>query len=162
MRRLLPVLGLSALLVACDAGPKATPAEPKAVAVGEPAAASAQAAPLRAEPVRTVAGKPIWTSNRRYSAEENARSHFERDGADFGADTVDAYVAKAHAFTTKPPKGTLKLERPNGDKLFYDPKANTFAVMARTGAPRTMFKPRDGRAYWERQVRIEAEKSARR
>jgi pyocin large subunit-like protein len=150
---------VSALMGACDAGPKATPADTKpAVAVEPTAAASSPAA--RAEPVRLVAGKPLWTSNRRMSAEQNARSHFERDGADFGAASVEEFVAKAHALADKPPKGALKLERPNGDRLLYDPKANVFLVVARSGAPRTMFKPRDGRAYWERQVRIEAEKSA--
>jgi pyocin large subunit-like protein len=161
MRRILPVIGLAALLGACDAGPRAVPAEPKAAAAAPPAATIAPA-PTRAEPVRLVDGKPQWTSNRRMTAEENARSHFERDGADFGADSVEAFVAKAHAFADKPPKGTLKLERPNGDRLLYDPKANVFMVVARSGAPRTMFKPRNGRAYWDKQVRLEAEKSASR
>ncbi len=35
--------------------------------------------------------------------------------------------------------------------LYYDPKANIFAVADREGAPRTMFKPRDGMAYWQQQ-----------
>ena len=29
--------------------------------------------------------------------------------------------------------------------------ANVFAVVSRDGAPRTMFKPRDGAAYWQEQ-----------
>jgi pyocin large subunit-like protein len=161
MRRLLPVIGLAALLAGCDAGPKAAPSTPEAAAAAQPGV-SAAAAPIRAEPVRLVAGKPLWTSNRRMSAEENARTHFERDGADFGARSVEDFAAKAHAFADKPPKGALKLERPNGDVLLYDPKANVFLVVARSGAPRTMFKPRNGRAYWDKQVRLEAEKSASR
>jgi hypothetical protein len=33
----------------------------------------------------------------------------------------------------------------------YDPKGNVFAVASKAGAPRTMFKPDDGMAYWEEQ-----------
>lgn len=42
---------------------------------------------------------------------------------------------------------TLTKTRPNGDKLFYDPSSNTFAVKAANGAPRTMFRPTDGTNY---------------
>ncbi len=101
-------------------------------------------------------GRPLWSSNRRYSAVENADYHFRRNGRDFDADTVDAYVAKAHDFIRKPPRGTLTLTRANGDRLLYDPSDNVFAVATREGAPRTMFKPDDGMAYWERQIAREA------
>src|SRR5215217_5040477 len=100
-----------AALAACDAGPKATSAKPSATpptaAAGTATDQTASyASPSRAaERVRLVAGKPLWSSNRRMSAEENARSHFQRDGADFDAKTADDFVAKAHAFTAKPPKG---------------------------------------------------------
>lgn len=151
-------------LTACDAGPKAVSTKkPEAEQAAAPS--SAAIAPdryeRRDEPVRLVAGKPIWTSNRRMSAEENARSHFERDGADFDAKTVEDFAAKAHAFTSRPPKGTQKISRSNGDVLLYDEKTNTFAVVARTGAPRTMFKPRDGADYWRRQVVKEKDRASR-
>jgi hypothetical protein len=106
--------------------------------------------PRRAAAPR-IDGKPMWTANRRYTAEENAQRHFERDGADFDAADVDAYVKKAHAFISKPPKAAETLKRANGDLLIYDGDSNTFAVATRAGAPRTMFKPRDGAAYWEQQ-----------
>jgi hypothetical protein len=32
--------------------------------------------------------------------------------------------------------------------------------MSREGAPRTMFKPRNGASYWEAQIRKEKEKSS--
>jgi hypothetical protein len=97
-------------------------------------------------------GDGWWASSRTHSAAESADYHFKRDGADFGASSVNDYVAKAHAFVGHPPRGTLTLERRNGDVLLYDPKANVFAVKTKDGAPRTMFKPRDGRAYWEQQI----------
>ena len=93
----------------------------------------------------------MWAANRRHTAEENARYQFARDGADFGARDFQDYVAKAHAFVDTPPHGVQMLTRDNGDKLLYDAKANVFAVVSREGAPRTMFKPRDGAAYWAEQ-----------
>jgi pyocin large subunit-like protein len=117
----------------------------------------------RRDPVKLVAGKPMWSASKRFSAEENAERAYERNGKDFGAGSLDAFVEKAHAFVEHPPKGTLTFTRKNGDTLFYDPKANVFAVASKDGAPRTMFKPDDGLSYWEEQkAREEKRQSARR
>ena len=96
-------------------------------------------------------GKPMWASSRRRTAEEGAQRQFDRNGADFDAATLDAYVAKAHAFLNSPPKGVLTARRDNGDTLYYDPKGNVFAVADKDGSPRTLFKPRDGMDYWTQQ-----------
>ncbi len=120
------------------------------------------AAPRAADQVRRPAasdgdvrklddGKPMWASNRSSGGEENAQKQFERNGQDFAAASVTDYVRKAHAFVDAPPKDALSTSRRNGDVLYYDPKANIFAVADREGAPRTMFKPRDGMAYWQQQ-----------
>jgi pyocin large subunit-like protein len=111
----------------------------------------------RREPVALVDGKPMWAANRRHTAQENANYQFERDGADFGASNLQDFVAKAHAFTSAPPKDALTLMRSNGDKLLYDPAHNVFAVVTKDGAPRTMFKPAAGRAYWDQQVQRQAD-----
>ncbi|MDP8916324.1 MAG: hypothetical protein M3M95_03805 [Pseudomonadota bacterium] len=97
-------------------------------------------------------GAPLWAANRDSSAEAAAQRQFERNGEAFGADTVEEYIDRAHAFVSKPPAGAERATRAsNGDKLVYDPKTNTFAVATRDGAPRTMFKPDEGAEYWERQ-----------
>jgi hypothetical protein len=106
-------------------------------------------------------GKPRWASSRKYAADESAQYHFQRDGADFGAKSVDDYVAKAHAFVDKPPKDILILTRNNGDKVMYDAGGNVFAVATKDGAPRTMFKPHDGQAYWDKQKAREEEYAKR-
>ena len=98
-----------------------------------------------------VAGNVAWAANRKHSSSENAQYQFGKNGADFGAGSVDAYVTRAHAFLTSPPRGVLKASRSNGDVLYYDPKANVFVVADKDGAPRTMFKPRDGMTYWTQQ-----------
>ncbi len=169
---LLGTVGLLAL-AACDGG-SASPARDHSASVGSrsttsysdsgsrsdrvSADATGRQDP-RSEPVRLVHGKPMWAANRRHSADENAEYQFNRDGSDFGAKSVDDFVTKVHAFVDRPPASALTLTRNNGDKLIYDPKTNVFAVVSKDGAPRTMFKPRDGAAYWDEQKQREVDRA---
>jgi pyocin large subunit-like protein len=155
-------LALAAVVAGCDGGASAVPvqqasATPATGTGPEPYRATA----ARAEPVRRVDGKPMWSASRRFTAEENAERSFQRNGQAFGATTLEAFVAKAHAFVSKPPRGAQTLTRSNGDTLIYDPASNVFAVATRDGAPRTMFKPDEGAAYWDRVKACEAEGGAR-
>lgn len=168
--------GVAALTLAgCDNGPSAVASKQAAgtqMAISETARQSfasvgdeadgaqyvARGVDHRRDPVPTVDGAPMWSASRRNSAEENARKAFARNGEDFGADNLDAFVRKAHDFVGHPPRGALTLTRANGDVLIYDPRANVFAVRAKSGAPRTMFKPDEGMAYWEEQKAREAKR----
>jgi pyocin large subunit-like protein len=96
-------------------------------------------------------GKPLWAANKKHTAQENADYHYKRDGDAVGATSEDDFLTKVHAFVDSPPKGVETLTRSNGDRLMYDAKANLFAVVDKDGAPRTLFKPRDGAAYWAQQ-----------
>jgi pyocin large subunit-like protein len=155
---LMLALGISAaaLLAGCDNGPSAVAQKQAAgtqMATTAPSADRAQgpAVDHREDPVKLVDGKPMWSASRRYSAEESAQRAFARNGEAFDARTLEQFVKKAHAFVEHPPAGTQTLTRANGDTLFYDPKGNVFAVANPEGAPRTMFKPDDGAAYWAEQ-----------
>ena len=163
------IAGLCLLLSGCDGGASAVPVQKGGDVASATAASSEASSPDRSRsseadraPVPTVDGRPMWSATRRYTAEQNARRAFERNGAAFGADTVDAFVRKAHAFTAKPPKGSLFLSRDNGDRLIYDPTGNVFAIASADGAPRTMFKPDTGMAYWEQVKADEADRATRR
>ncbi len=112
----------------------------------------------RDAPVPMIDGKPLWAANRKHTAEENAQYQFAKNGGDFDAKSESQYVSDVHAFVEKPPRDAEVIDRPNGDKLIYDPKKNIFAVVARNGAPRTMFKPRDGATYWAQQKDREAQR----
>ena len=164
-------LGAAALaLAACDNGPSAV--SQKQAAGTQMASSAATSAPStysdassyadapqvdhRKDPVKLVDGKPMWSASRKFSAQENAERAFARNGEAFGTSSINAFVDKAHSFVTSPPKGTLTLVRNNGDKLFYDPRGNVFAVASKAGAPRTMFKPDGGMTYWEEQKAREA------
>ncbi len=113
----------------------------------------------RDQPVPLFEGKPMWAANRKHTAEENAQYQFAKNGAQFGASSESQYVADAHAFVDKPPRGVEEIDRPNGDRILYDPKTNVFAVETRNGAPRTLFKPKDGAAYWDQQKTREAKRA---
>ena len=92
-------------------------------------------------------GHPLWSS----PGEQNALDHFKKHAHEFHLPTAQEYVNAAHAFTGKPPSGTLTKTRANGDRLYYQAASNTFAVTDKHGAPRTMFKPDKGRAYYDAQ-----------
>lgn len=171
-------LGISAaaaVLAACDNGPSAVHAKSSAQNAATSSGGADEgrsyarrddgAAPgvdHRKDEVQLVDGKPMWSPSRRFSAQENAERAFERNGEAFGTRSLDQFVKKAHAFVDHPPAGTLTLIRANGDTLFYDPKANVFAVANKDGAPRTMFKPDEGRAYWDKQKDRETRRQASR
>jgi len=183
---LLPLL--FTLLAACDAGPSAVledgkgqapaaqvaPAPSPQPAQAPSAADTAEAPAPKALPqndaVRLRAGAiadisrtrygewPLWSSNRKYSAYENATYHFEKHGAEVGARSYEEWLAMVHGFIHSPPAGVETIRRNNGDTLFYDTRRNIFAVMTKKGAPRTLFRPYEGAAYWAKQKQIEAER----
>jgi pyocin large subunit-like protein len=157
----------AALLAGCDNGPSAVAGKQAAGAqmASAQATASEAAEPKvdhRKDPVKLLDGKPEWAASRRYSAEESAQHAYARNGEAFGASSLEDYVRKAHAFVEHPPKGAETLTRANGDTLLYDAKSNVFAVADKTGAPRTMFKPDDGAAYWQEQKDREAKRQTAR
>ncbi|MBX3483685.1 hypothetical protein [Phenylobacterium sp.] len=181
-RTILLAAAAALALSACDNGPSAVAGKRQAAGTQMAEAASGPEAYATApsprtdddgdaprvdhrnDPVKLVDGRPMWSASRKFSADENARRAFERNGEAFGADNVQAFVKKAHAFVSDPPKGAQTLKRRNGDLLIYDARSNTFAVRSKEGAPRTMFHPDDGAAYWAEQKTREARRtqSARR
>jgi pyocin large subunit-like protein len=172
-------LGISAaaLLAGCDNGPSAVRGQAADAARTAPAADGGSRSGYarrdgggdrsvdagvdhRKDEVRLVEGKPMWSASRRYSAEANAQRAYERNGQAFGARSEDEFIRQAHDFVDHPPAGTQTLTRANGDTLFYDPKGNVFAVAGKDGAPRTMFKPDDGAAYWRKQKDRESQRQS--
>ncbi len=95
--------------------------------------------------------KPVLTTGRRETVDAKIARLYDRNGADFGATSAGDYLDKVKAFTAKPPRDAETVKRPNGDTLIYQASTNTFAVAARDGTPRTMFKPTTGADYWAEQ-----------
>ena len=160
-------LGLALILTAACERPSAVAQKDEAPPASEARQfAAAPSTPRQTEsrnaPVRELDGRPIWSASRRGTAEENAQRAFDRNGEAFGARDLDDFVRKAHAFIETPPAGTQRLTRANCDVLLYDPKGNVFAVATKDGAPRTMFKPDEGAAYWDEQKSRLARQATRR
>lgn len=168
---LIGTLSLATALAGCerpsavraDAGPPPEGSPAYSAAASDPAPgafADRSAGPSSARasaPAPLLDGRPLWTSSRRGSAEENARRAFARNGDSFGANSLEAYVRKARAFIDAPPEGAQRLTRRNGDVLLYHPASNTFAVASREGAPRAFFHPDGGAAYWAEQKARESQ-----
>jgi pyocin large subunit-like protein len=151
------------MLTACNGKPSAVAGSNAVGGSAAPAYASATTARSpdpRDAPVPQIGGRPMWAANRTHTAEENALYQFTRNGGDFGARSEAEYLSEVHRFVDHPPHSVESIDRPNGDKLLYDPKANVFAVVARNGAPRTMFKPKNGPAYWTQQKNRQTEPSS--
>lgn len=152
--------GLSLTLAAaiglsgCDNGPSAVQTRDRTAdaplnALSLDGADTAPVAPPDLRPASPEPG-PV-TANRRESADAKVQRLFARNGAAFGARTPEDYMAKVRAFSARPPADAERVSRPNGDVLLYQASTNTFAVVARNGTPRTMFKPDDGARYWAEQ-----------
>jgi pyocin large subunit-like protein len=152
MSRTRTITAAAAVLLAlagCDDGASAVETRERPAAGPDRAVVALTSAP--ADAVAAAEGPPAMTANRRETVDEKVIRLFERNGADFAARSPADYLEKVRAFTTRPPQGTERVERANGDVLLYQASTNTFAVVARDGAPRTMFKPDEGAAYWAEQ-----------
>lgn len=138
-------------LVACGDGGSAVETRERGGTAHVQAAVAMPVAETGEAAVEAPAERPVMTANRRETTDAKIQRLFERNGADFGARSADEYLARVRAFTGSPPSGTERVERPNGDVLLYQASTNTFAVVSRDGVPKTMFKPREGAAYWAEQ-----------
>lgn len=151
MRRIITLTAACAaiLVAACDNGASAVQTRDRtAEAATDTVQLAAATAPETSD---APAEKPPVTANRRETADAKVQRLYERNGAAFGARSADDYLAKVRAFTVSPPRDAETVKRPNGDTLIYQASTNTFAVVARDGTPRTMFKPDDGPTYWAQQ-----------
>lgn len=94
----------------------------------------------------------LWSSTKNKSAVENAFGHFKKHKSEFPEfQNAKQYAEGTKKFLNNPPKGTLTKTNSRGDTLRYDPNTNTFGVLSKDGAPRTMFRPKDGIDYWNEQ-----------
>ena len=98
------------------------------------------------------AAKGIWSSKKNKNGVKNALEHWNKHKSEF-PELMNSkqYVERAKEFLHNSPRGTLEKTNAKGDTLKYHPATNTFAVMNSSGLPRTMFRPRDGMNYWNRQ-----------
>ena len=93
-----------------------------------------------------------WSTTKSLSAEENAMEHWIKHSDEFPEfKDLNQYIDATQNFITNPPNGTLIKTRNNGDIIYYDQLNNIFAIKNKDGAPKTMFKPKERKDYFDRQ-----------
>ena len=97
------------------------------------------------------AGK--WAANGFKAGQLDA--HFAKHAGEWGAGNItkSGYLNRAMDLLRREPGGgILGHTRVNGDILRYNSRTNEFAIGAKDGTIRTLFRPTDGLNYWNKQV----------
>lgn len=113
-----------------------------------------QGPPPTEEPAAETTPTPP-TANRGFRGAAQLADHFARHGADVGASTPEAYVARAQALRDATVGGdVLEIVRPmDGVISRFDRQSGVFGAYDPDGTIRTFFKPEDGEAYFRRQAK---------
>ena len=76
--------------------------------------------------------------------------HYKKHGKEMGFADADAYEAAAAAVAADP-SSLHKLEKEDGDDVYYRERDNAFVVVSTDGYIRTFFYPNGGKSYYDRQ-----------
>jgi hypothetical protein len=80
--------------------------------------------------------------------------HYQKHGAEFGAISIDEYLRAAQLLRDRPADGDiLEAVRTDGVVTRFDRASGAFLAAERDGVIRTYFRPNDGEAYFQRQLR---------
>ena len=116
--------------------------EPKPVVADEPEPAVTD----EPEPVEEV--KPEVTY--KFRSKRLLDEHYEKHGIEMGFATKDDYVAAANKVINNP-DSLHKLEKEDGDDVYYLEETNEFVVVSTDGFIRTYFCPDSGKKYFDKQ-----------
>ena len=78
------------------------------------------------------------------------KSHFEKHGIEMGFETAADYEAAASTVVNNP-ESLHKIEKEDGDDVYYLEATNEFVIVSGDGYIRTYFNPSDGINYFNRQ-----------
>lgn len=81
---------------------------------------------------------------------KDCTEHFKKHGQEFGYETEKQYVEGANKVINSS-ASLHKLEKEDGDDVYYLKDTNEFVIVSTSGFIRTYFKPQDGIAYFNRQ-----------
>lgn len=76
--------------------------------------------------------------------------HYQKHGIEMGFASAKEYE-KAAAAVVSDSRALHKLEKEDGDDVYYIEETNEFVIVSTDGYIRTYFYPRDGIRYFERQ-----------
>ena len=76
--------------------------------------------------------------------------HFNKHGIDMGFDSAEEYQFAAAKVVTNP-DALHKIEKEDGDDVYYVESTNEFVVVSKDGYIRTYFLPDSGKKYYDKQ-----------
>ena len=76
--------------------------------------------------------------------------HFEKHGIEMGFSTEEEYQ-EAASRVANDPNALHKLEKDDGDDVYYIEETNEFVVISKDGFIRTYFCPDSGKKYFDKQ-----------
>lgn len=85
-----------------------------------------------------------------FFSEDALNSHFQKHGYEFGYTTKEQYLQGAIKVIENP-ASLKRVEKEDGDYVYYLQSTNEIVFVSPTGTIRTYFKPTDGIAYFNRQ-----------
>ena len=85
-----------------------------------------------------------------FRTEKLLNQHFEKHGIDMGFSNAKDYE-KAASDVINNPDALNKIEKEDGDQVFYIESTNEFVVLSTDGYIRTYFWPDAGKAYYDKQ-----------
>ena len=106
-----------------------------------------EAASTASEEGTVGAAKPAGYTFRKKSYKDQ---HYEKHGKEMGFPDADAYEAAANEVISDP-SSLHKIEKEDGDDVYYRESDNSFVIVSTDGYIRTFFYPSGGKAYYDRQ-----------
>ena len=85
-----------------------------------------------------------------FRSEKHLNDHYEKHGVEMGFASHEEYEKAASAVVNNP-ESLHKLEKDDGDDVYYLEKTNEFVVVSTDGYIRTYFRPDAGIAYYNKQ-----------
>ena len=76
--------------------------------------------------------------------------HYNKHGREMGFTSPESYEDAARSVVNNP-SALHKYESEDGDDVYYLESSNDFVIVSVDGYIRTYYKPRDGKAYFDRQ-----------
>ena len=125
-----------------------------AFSCGSPQAPQADA-PQTAPAVESHrASPPVSRPDVGFASRQKTIDHYRKHGREFGSISMEQYVRKAQELRDRPAGGPiLESVRPDGVVTRFDRESGDFIAFNRDGTIRTYFRPADGEAYYQRQLR---------
>lgn len=85
-----------------------------------------------------------------FKTEKALNDHYKKHGIEMGFDSKEAYVAAANEVINNP-DSLCKLEKEDGDFVYYLESENYIVFLSQKGVIRSFFSPSDGISYFNRQ-----------